>query len=180
MIDINRRKKLAYLIQQLSTGKISNDEFENSLVKDVTFGCLPEQFSRSEKCKTDDAIFSPALEYSWYLYNDHFCHKLDGKYQLSAQQMKDVLRLILFLHSNLEYEWADSEMKNPKSNFSYIGFLKSIFTLGQNSQIINLNGEENPETIKMADDYEYWPFRSKADFEQQLKEQSFLNEATKN
>lgn len=180
MIDINRRKKLAYLIQQLSTGKISSDEFENNIKKQVTFGCLPEQFSRSEKCKTDDAIFSPALEYSWYLYNDTFCHKLEGEYQLSAQQMNDALRLILFLHSNLEYEWADSEVKNPKSNFSFIGFLKSIFTLGLHSPMTNLIREENPETIKIAEDFDYWPFKRKADFEQQLKEQSFLNEAIKN
>ena len=48
MVDINRRKKLALHLRQLSTGQISNDEFEERVRKDVTYGWLPEQYYRAK------------------------------------------------------------------------------------------------------------------------------------
>ncbi|MFM2226546.1 MAG: hypothetical protein RJA07_2748 [Bacteroidota bacterium] len=43
MVDNDRRKKLALHLRQLSTGQISNDEFEKRVMQDVTYGSLPEQ-----------------------------------------------------------------------------------------------------------------------------------------
>ncbi len=44
MVDNNKRKKLALHLRQLSTGQISNDEFEERITEDVTYGWLPEQY----------------------------------------------------------------------------------------------------------------------------------------
>lgn len=40
MIDTDRRKKLALHLRQLSTGQISNDEFEEIVTENVTYGWL--------------------------------------------------------------------------------------------------------------------------------------------
>ena len=49
MIDIERRKKLAYHFRHLSIGLITNDEFEDYITDEVTFGWLPEQYFAAKK-----------------------------------------------------------------------------------------------------------------------------------
>ena len=67
MVDIEGRKKLAYHLRHLSIGLISNDEFEDYITDDVSFGWLPEQYYRSKEAKFDDGIIQPILELSWCL-----------------------------------------------------------------------------------------------------------------
>ena len=44
MVDKKRRKILATHLRHLSTGQITNDEFEDRVIDDVAFGWLPEQY----------------------------------------------------------------------------------------------------------------------------------------
>lgn len=104
MVDLESRKKLAYHLRHLVIGLISNDEFEESITDDVSFGWLPEQYYRSKDAKFDDPIIRPMLELCWCLYSDLENHKLMGKHQLSDEELKDVARIILFLNSDFEYE----------------------------------------------------------------------------
>lgn len=76
MIDKDRRKKLAYHLRHLSIGLITNDEFEDYITDDVTFGWLPEQYYRAKEAKLDDAIIRPMLELSWCLYSDLKCDRI--------------------------------------------------------------------------------------------------------
>src|SRR5688500_11324589 len=105
MVDIERRKKLALHLRHLSVGLISNDDFEDRIMDDVTNGWLPEQYHRVKEEKSDDPIIKPMLELSWCLYNDTMRHKLIGRHKLNEEQLKDIARFILFLHSDFEYEW---------------------------------------------------------------------------
>jgi len=77
MVDNDRRKKLALHLRHLSTGQISNDEFEERITEDVTYGWLPEQYYRAKESKTDDPVIRPILEFSWCLYNDTYNHTRD-------------------------------------------------------------------------------------------------------
>ena len=131
MVDIERRKKLAYHLRHLSIGLITNDEFENYITDSVTFGWLPEQYYRANEAKLDDAIIRPLLELSWCLYSDLKEHKLKGNYKLDEKQLKDIARYILFLHSNNEYEWPYIDPTNPFIRFSFKDILLSVITLGQ-------------------------------------------------
>lgn len=176
MIDLERRKKLALHLRQLSTGQISNDDFEERVMDDVTYGWLPEQYYRSKESKSDDKIIRPILEFSWCLYNDTYNHKLKGKHELTEGQVKDIARFILFLHSDQEYDWKYVDMTNPIIRFSFNDLLKSIITFGQHYRNMKMSREQEFELMKKEGDFEYWPFKTKVDFEKQLKNQPFLVE----
>src|SRR5476651_2608001 len=105
MIDYERRKKLAINLRHLSVGLISNDDFESNIMDCVTDGWLPEQYYRSKKSKTDDAIIVPMLEFCWCLYSDLKNYKLKGKNKLPSESLKMIARCILFLQSDREFEW---------------------------------------------------------------------------
>lgn len=175
MVDKDRRKKLALYLRQLSIGQIRNDEFEKRVAQDVTYGFLPEQYYRAKECETDDSVIKPILEFSWCLYNDTYNYKLTGKHKLSDEQIKEIARFILFLHSDLEYEWTYIDLTNPVIRFSFSDILKSIITFGQHYRHLNLKREEEFELMKKTGDFEFWPFKTRTEYEQQLTRQPFLN-----
>jgi len=174
MIDLNRRKKLALHLRQLATGLISNDDFEERIMDDVTYGWLPEQFYRAKESKKDDEIIRPILEFSWCLYNDTYNHKLKGRHELTELQKKEIARFILFLHSEQEYEWNYVDMINPKIRFSFKESLKSILTFGKYYRDKKLSREQEFELMKKEGNFEYWPFKTKANYESQLEQKIFL------
>jgi hypothetical protein len=174
MIDIERRKKLAYHLRQLSVGLISNEEFEERIMDDVTYGYLPEQYYRAKEAENDDSVIRPILEFSWCLYNDTYNHRLKGNHKLSDTQISEIARWILFLHSDYEYDWTYVDFTNPVIRFSFKDILKSIMTFGQHYRELNLKREEEFELMKQSGDFEYWPFKTKSDFEGQLKKPSYL------
>ncbi|WP_305982176.1 hypothetical protein [Roseivirga thermotolerans] len=174
MIDIERRKKLAYHLRQLSNGQISNDEFEESVMNDVTFGWLPEQYYRSDQSTNDDPVIRPILEMAWGLYDDTRNHKLNGRDSLTEYGIKEIARYILFLQSDQEYDWDYVDLTHPLIRFSFKDILKSILTLGEHYRELKLRREQEYERMKKSGNFEYWPFKTKADFERQLNKQPFL------
>lgn len=180
MVDKERRKKLAYHLRHLSIGLITNDEFEDYITDDVTFGWLPEQYYRAKEAKLDDAIIRPMLELSWCLYSDLKEHKLKGQYKLDEKQLKDIARFILFLHSNNEYEWPYIDPMNPLIRFSFKDIILSVITLGKHYK--DKVSERENEYIEMqkVGDYEFWPFISKEQYNEQLKLHPFLSERKAN
>lgn len=174
MIDIERRKKLALHLRHLATGQISNDDFENSIMDDVTYGWLPEQYYRAKESKTDDALIRPTVEYTWCLYSDLENHKLKGKFKLTEFQEKEIARLILFLHSQQEYTWEYVDLTNPIMRFSFTEIMQSILTFGKYYREQRMTREKQLEEMKNSGDFEYWPFKTKSDFEKQLESQPFL------
>jgi hypothetical protein len=174
MVDIERRKKLALYLRHLATGQISNDDFENAVMDNVTYGWLPDQYYRSQESKTDDSVIRPVLEYAWCLYNDTENHKLTGHHKLTEFQEKEIARLILFLHSGQSYTWDYVDITNPLLRLSFKDIMQSILTFGLHYREKRLTREQQIEEMKKKGDFEYWPFKTKEDFEEQLKRQPFL------
>ena len=131
MVDIERRRKLALHLRHLSVGQISNDEFENNIMNDVSYDWLPEQYYRAKESKNDDRIIQPMLELCWGLYDDTRNHKLKGSDNLSEESLKIIARCILFLQSEKEYEWPYFETSNPFFRFTLTEIVKCILTLGK-------------------------------------------------
>ena len=175
MIDTERRKKLALHLRHLSVGLITNDDFEDRIMDDVTNGWLPEQYHKAKEEKLDDPIIKPMLELSWCLYNDTSRHKLIGRHKLNDEQLKDIARFILFLHSDFEYEWKYIDVINPLIKFSFKELLLSILTLGQYYR--DVKHEREKEALKNINlgDNDFWPFFKQQDYEAQLNMQPFLN-----
>jgi hypothetical protein len=178
MIDTERRKRLALHLRHLSVGLISNDDFEEAIMDDVTEGWLPEQYHRSKLAKSedDDPIIKPMLELCWGLYDDTRNHKLVKSDELTKDVLKIIARCILFLHSDKEYEWPYFNTNNPLLRFSVKDLILSILTLGHHYR----NKREEHiisyyEWQKLAD-YDVWPFFRKSDYQEQLTKQPFLGE----
>lgn len=174
MVDIERRKTLAKHLRHLATGQITNDDFESSIADDVTYGWLPEQYYRSKESKADDPAIRPVVEYAWCLYSDLENHKLVGQFKLPEYTEKEIARLILFLRSGQEYTWDYIDIMNPLLRFSFKEIMQSILTLGKYYRDKKLTLEKQIEDIKKQGDFEYWPFKTRQDFEEQLKHQPFL------
>lgn len=174
MVDLERRKKLGYHLRHLVVGLISNDEFEEEILDNVSFGNLPEHYSSSKQAKFDDPIIRPLLELSWCLYSDLENHTLTGKHQLSDKELKNIARIILFLNSDVEYEWPYFDRINPLLRFSFKDLLFTALTLGQH-YMVKLNERKGQyEGFKNTGDHDLWPFINKEQYEQQLRKQPFL------
>lgn len=174
MVDIERRKKLAFHFRQLAVGLISNDDFEKAIGNDVTNGWLPEQYYRSKRAKEDDAVMIPLLELAWGLYNDTKTHKLIKQYALTPEGLKVVARCILFLHSDKEYEWPACD---EKFRIGLTDLLLMLLTLGISQRIRRTEQERLFNEWKTIGDHDVWPFFRMTDYEEQLKYQPFLNGA---
>lgn len=94
MIDREARNKLADLMRSLSSGLITNDEFENELPN-----------------SGDDAIMEVFSSGAWFLYSDLKEYKLKGKDALSPDERSIVARWVLFLKTDFEYSWPSATFK---------------------------------------------------------------------
>ncbi len=130
MIDKDRRKKLAFHLRHLSIGLISNDEFESNIIDDVTNGWLPEQYYKAKVTNFDDPIIEPMLMLCWDLYDDTRNHRLIKNDKLSDKSLKIIARCILFLQTELEYEWPYFDTRSPITKFSLSELVLCILTLG--------------------------------------------------
>jgi hypothetical protein len=175
MADTVRRKKLAFHMRQLSVGIISNDGFERAILDEITNGCLPEHYRGSSDAGTDDPVVAPILEVCWGLYGDLRNHKLKGPDQLSTENLKIIARCILFLHTDLEYEWPPFDTRNPIFSFSLVDFLIGILTLGQNIRNKRKGQLIAYEAFKKSGDFDHWPFYRLSDYENHLTKPPFLS-----
>jgi hypothetical protein len=175
MVDKKRRKILATHLRHLSTGQITNDEFEERVIDDVAFGWLPEQYYRSKEIQSDDPAIRPVLEMARCLYDDTRNHYLKGTDSLSDFATKEIARCILFLQSDFEYTWEYVDMTNPVMRFSFKDIMKSVLTFGQHYRDVKWTREQEFEQMKKSGDFELWPFKTKAEYQRQLENQPFLS-----
>jgi hypothetical protein len=175
MVDQARRKKLVFHLRQLSVGIISNDQFENSIMDEITSGWLPEQYYRSEYAKSDDPIVIPMLELCWGLYDDTRKHKLINSDRLPDESLKTIARCILFLRSDKSYEWPRFDTGSYSYKFSFKDFIFAIFTFGYTFRKKRIVQKQLLKDYQNLGDYDYWPFLRKYDYTSKLEKQPFLN-----
>lgn len=175
MVDRVRRNKLAFYLRQLSVGLISNDEFEDAILTEVSYGWLPEQYYRAKESKFDDAVMKPMLVTCWGLYSDLKEHKLKGSSALSKESLKIIARCILFLRSDNEYRWPEIEWRHPVVRLSFSDLLLIVVTLGAHYLKHKLKCEQQyRETISVGD-YNVWPFLKVADYDREINNPHFLS-----
>src|SRR5262249_23646603 len=88
-LDRESRRSLAELLRHLVAGQITNDEFEN----------------RRPRGSRDLAVRQVFEEGAWFLYSDTHEHRLKGRHRLAGRDRQNVARWILFLKTDLPYEW---------------------------------------------------------------------------
>ncbi len=88
-IDRNARDLLAEQLRHFVAKRTTNFEF-NDAAFDV---------------QTNDAGVRAVREAAWLLYDDLHQHKLTEEWSIEGKERREVARWILFLKSDLEYEW---------------------------------------------------------------------------
>ena len=134
MIDQTQRDAARRVLRSFIDGEITNDDFE-------------AQFPRNAE---DPAI--PAIKANvWMLYSDLRQHKLTGKHAPNAEYRAILERCVLFLETNLEFEWPV-----PKISLS------NIFTNLWSHAKARLG---KPTSQPSEGDEDVWPFFRKQDYD---------------
>ena len=145
MIDRKARDILAENFRHLIAGLITNDQFEDRLV-------------RSKDAGVNEVFYSGA----WPLYDDLHEHRLTGKWSIPTEGKPIAARYILFLKTDLEYEWP---RRTGIKETPWI--LLSILTLGLSAVI--------RDRIKQKGDKSVWPFYRQSDYQAALSKEPYLN-----
>ncbi|HEX8912074.1 MAG TPA: hypothetical protein VF796_06915 [Humisphaera sp.] len=143
MVDRVARDKFAELLRHFAAGNLTNDEYEDAahlILKDA---------DRADRSLW--AIYSRV----WYFYDDTRVHRLRDKHALTDEGRGAVARWVLFLHSDLEYEWP------IRSFISLSGCLLRLCTLGLAGLILN---PINERRLQRMGSWDLWPFLREADF----------------
>ena len=148
MIDREARTKFAQAIRALVAGQITNDEFEDSRLSRLN--------------TSDPAIAAIYQEGAWHLYSDLEEHRLRGKHAISRTDKSHVARWILFLKTDLPYEWPELRGKR----FFALG-LGNLLTLGLANRFYT-------RWFKQQGDIDVWPFIRRQDYETALGRPPYL------
>jgi hypothetical protein len=147
MIDRKARDILAENFRHLITGQITNDEFEDRLMK-------------SKDAGVKEVFYNGA----WPLYDDLQEHKLTGMWAVVEEGKPIAARYILFLKTDLEYEWP-RKTGLKEAPRAFLG----LFTLGLSTVIrnrIKTKGEKGDKTV--------WLFYRPSDYEKALERPPYL------
>ena len=175
MIDRERRRKIALHLRHYLAGLITNDDYESQ-----AYG----------GAKSDDPVIRAMYLESWFLQDDMKCHKLTGSYKPTTEQFKYMARIILFLHSDCEYEWPKIDPWSYQTAFylillslplafllvAHLGIYTLLIILASVLYFLFtiLKGQWEFYKFNKVGDYDYWPFISKEQYEAQLTKQPFL------
>ena len=144
-VDRKARRLYAQLIRRFLANEITNREYEDG---------VPDTHE-------DDQGIWQIYDELWAFYDDIGTHKLEGKHALDQEGRELFERCILFLESDLEYEWPKRNPLGCISNLLWV--IPDTLTWGRLG-----NWRENrlkKKMERMEGDHEVWPFFRKEDFE---------------
>ena len=90
-VDREARDQVAVDLRRLATGRMINAEFD-----DRYYRCWKE---------SQDLAVSEIAKFAWGLYGSDRSYRLKGRHAVSPEARRAAARAILFLHTNLEYQW---------------------------------------------------------------------------
>ena len=154
MVDRGLRDQLAEAIHAFAAGYLTTDEFDDRLLKTAhPLLSVPGDFT--------DGVIGPVSERAWCLYSDTRTYRLVGKDRIGPATRRDVLRWVLFLHSDREYEWPLFRTINPAID-SMSGCLLSLATFGFLPHRRKLRAYEQ---WRQSGDEDVWPFFRRDDYD---------------
>jgi len=139
MIDRQSRDHYAELLRHFIAGQMTNFEYE-------------DRFDNIAKTLTiNDPAVHEIFEDMWFTYCDLRQHTMTGPDAIVGDNRHTVVRFILFLHSDLPYEWPTRNIKDCLLNLLTVGFYGKL-------------KRRDPACEK--GDMDAWPFFRMDDFEQ--------------
>jgi len=134
MVNRHTRDIAADVLQEFMEGSISNREYDR----------------RFPKTKDDPALWA-IYSNTWFCYSDTSEHTLTGKHALNDERRAILARCLMFLRSDLEFQWPPPKFR------PWYGILR-LLGLGR-----TLKRREQEEMS--IGDVDVWPFLKKAQYE---------------
>lgn len=150
MIDRNARNAAAEAIRYYLSGASTNFTLDEKL-----FGL-----------KSSDAAIDAIRKQLWLIYDDLREHRHDGAWKISADQREIVIRIILFLKSDLEYQWP-----SVPSWYRSTRALVWLLTFGFGSRALD-------RRFEFRDIDSVWPFHSSEEVQGAKNDPKYLAAAT--
>lgn len=153
-VDNCARRQAAQIFRNFINGKISNDEFEDSMPI------------------TKDRAVLAIWETAWVFYDDLKEHRLVGRHTLPSDQKRACVRWLLFLHSDLEYGWPDIRLPglDPVSRVEPNSWRRAW----QRANLQDTLAPKDVDQFLSAGHYKVWPFTSVADYKAALRSRRLL------
>ena len=146
MLDRHDRDRMVLLLRQLATGRITNDEFED----------------RQPLGSPDPAVAEVFYRGASGFYSDLDEYRLAGRHRLSRSERREMARFILFLKSDLEYEWPCLKLWRE-----LLWVAAGLLTLG-------LAGRFYWRWMGAHGELGVWPFLRQEDFERAVRNPCYL------
>jgi hypothetical protein len=137
MIDRQARDTAANVLQAFMDGAISNYKYEDG-------------FPRS---KDDPALHAIHVQL-WFYYSDVRQHRLIEKHTLSPEARALYERSVLFLKSDLEFQWPPPQLKLRYGLLRLLGMGRTL--------------KRREEKEAAAGEKQFWPFLKRDDYEKWL------------
>lgn len=153
VIDRRARDRASQLLRDFISGKITNFDFE------------------SRWPVTQDPSVDAIWDTAWLFYDDFKTHKLTGRHKLDATTKRMIVRWIIFLHGDFDYQWPRLSLAgaDPSVRVEQSAWQQLFFPSGLKRTKVN-------EFLK-AGHYPVWPFGSVKDYKAALSKPRFLSRA---
>jgi hypothetical protein len=148
MIDRPARNRLAEGIRHLAAGLVDNVEFEDRVL------------SRS----SDPAVRGVFLCGPWFLYHDVVRYRLRGAHRLNPAVRREAARWVLFLKTDLPFEWP----------VEHRGILASVAWMVLNLVSMGFFARNSQRQFAQRGDVAVWPFIRRSDYEAALAKPPYL------
>jgi hypothetical protein len=144
-VDRLARQRLSDGLRQLASGRIDSDEFQDNYVGEAV-------------AAGDPGVRAVFLQGAWHLYGDYLrAERFSGLRRLPREQRRLIARWILFLDSNLAYEWPLEPI--------YVGLL----LLPANLLTLGAIGRWRLRRWKKFGEFSVWPFIRWKDYRAALR-----------
>ena len=150
MIDRQSRNTIAEAARQYLAGLSTNFEFD-----DILF-----------ELHSEDPAIEAMCQQLWLVYDDLRKHKNEGKWKLNEAQREIVVRIVMFLKSDLEYSW-------PAIPEWYKTLRPVIYLLSLGVAVKALDRK-----FEYIDELDVWPFRNESEIEVTKHAPKYLASAT--
>jgi len=150
MIDRNARNAMAEAARHYVAGLSTNFAFDDTIFD----------------LKSNDLAIAAVRHQLWLIYDDLQEHTHEGKWRLSEEQREIVVRIIMFLKNDNEYQW-------PAVPGWYTGFrpLIWLFTFSFGARALD-------RRFEFSDDENVWPFRNQEEVRVAKDDPKYLAAAT--
>lgn len=153
--DQATRRLLAFQGRQMVTCRLSAQEFDYLLLD------TNHPFYTSD-AGNDAAIFYVSHKGFWTLYDDYRTIYLNGEWALSREKRREVARWMLFLYTDLPYEWWEPSLSLTMQIRRWL------------NRITEGRVRYEAPYVEEPGNKDFWPFYRQADYEAALKRPPLL------